>query len=158
MQTQTLDTGTALNQWFDDLVSTLRVHEVALERGVADEQTSEMYTMLMRGNSDEMALNGKRTAQKHFVTNIIVDYLKGSIEGTADVKVDFRKLAFSFNDSEVLVWAEIADDREDLEKALIMAEARINAKYHDFGFDMNTTVVEESDYLPVPSHYLSMID
>ena len=29
----------------------------------------------------------------------------------------------------------------------------INSKYHKFGFDMETTIVESGDHLPVPNHY-----
>ncbi|AQG80179.1 hypothetical protein AWR27_13130 [Spirosoma montaniterrae] len=94
----------------------------------------------------------KVTAQKHFVGKIIVDYIQ--LLG----KRQPRKLAFDFNDSEVLVWAEISDDDAEMERFLILTEARINAKYHDFGFDMTTMLVEANDGMPVPNHYQIFID
>ena len=56
----------------------------------------------------------------------------------------------------VLVWAEINDDDEQMEDKLILSEAKINAKYHLYGFDMESTIVETSDKLPVPNHYRSL--
>lgn len=133
--------------WFDDLVATIRAHELQIETDTASEPVKDIYEKLMSGNTDDMIKGQKLVAQKYFVSKIIIDYLKLA------AKTSLNKLAFDYNDSEVLVWAEIPDDRYDLEKVLILAEAKINAKYHDCGFDMSTTIVEESDKLPIPSHY-----
>ena len=37
-----------------------------------------------------------------------------------------------------------------------MAEAKINVKYHDYGYTVNTTIVEESDRYCAPNHYLAV--
>jgi hypothetical protein len=87
---------------------------------------------------------------RHFVSKIIVDYVR--LLGT---KIP-RKIAFDFNDSSVLVWAEIANDDEAQEREIILAEAKINAKYHDAGFTVDTTVVEERDGLSVPNHFVPL--
>ena len=99
-----------------------------------------------------MAKHSKEAAQKHFVGKIIFEYIQ--LLG----KQQPRKLAFDFNDSEVLVWAEINDDDDAMERFLILTEAKINAKYHDFGFDMTTMLVEACDQSPVPNHYQVFID
>jgi hypothetical protein len=138
---------TSLDPWFDHLVATLRVHQVQLETETASPELKNLYEVILSGNSDQMAMLNKVSAQKHFVGRIVHDYIK--LLG----KRLPRKLAFDFNDSEVLVWAEINDDDEDMEGFLIMTEAKINAKYHDFGFDMTTMLVEVCDQLPVPNHY-----
>lgn len=98
-----------------------------------------------------MARLNKITAQKHFVSKIIFEYLQ--LLG----KRLPRKLAFDFNDSEVLVWAEIEDDDEGMERFMILTEADVNARYHQFGFDMTTTLVEASDEFPLPNHYQTFI-
>ena len=134
--------------WFDDLVSTLRAHELELETDTASKPVRELYDRLIFGNASETFYATKATSAQYFVSRIILDYAKIALD-----LIGVNRLAFDHNDSEVLVWAEIPDDRDDLEKALIMAEAKINAKYHEFGFDMNTTIVEESDSLSTPNHY-----
>lgn len=133
--------------WFDDFISTLRSHQIQLETNTADQELKKFYETVFGGNMDELIHLGKSSAQKYFVPRIIVDYVK-HIANTKPLK-----LAFDFNDSEVLVWAEIDDNNEALEKALLKTEALINAKYHQYGFDMESTVVEAGDNLPIPNHY-----
>ena len=138
---------TNLDPWFDQLVATLRLHQIQLETETASPELREFYSVILSGNDDQMGLLNKMAAQRHFVGKIVYDYVR--LLG----KQQPRKLAFDFNDSEVLVWAEINEDDEDMEGFLIMTEAKINAKYHDFGFDMTSMVVEVCDQLPVPNHY-----
>ncbi|MCF0065135.1 hypothetical protein MUK70_06280 [Dyadobacter chenwenxiniae] len=136
--------------WFDDFVSSIRVDQLALETGVASEEQKHLYETLINGNIQDMMDSGMKTAQQYYIQNMLVDYihLLKKFE-----EAPFLKLAVSFHNSELLVWAEIEDDAEDVEGKLIMAEAKINAKYHRHGFDMATTIVEKCDMLPVPSHY-----
>ena len=139
------DTQTSV--WFDDFVATLRSHEVQLQTGVASSELQNFYETVFSGNADQIVHLGKNMAQKHFVARIIVDFMQ-NIKGLEPLK-----LAFNFNDSEVLVWAEVKDNDEFTERALLVAEAKVNAKYHPFGFDMETTIVEKQDGLAVPNHY-----
>lgn len=138
---------TNLDPWFDQLVSTLRMHQLQLETETASPAIREIYGTLLSGNDDEMARLNKITAQRHFVSKIIFEYIQ--LLG----KRRPRKLAFDFNDSDILVWAEIDDDDGGMERFLILTEAKINARYHDFGYDMTTMLVETSDESPVPNHY-----
>jgi hypothetical protein len=133
--------------WFDNLIATLRQHELQLETGTAPDEMINAYKVLMGNNQDEICKLNKQSAQMHFVSRIIYDYLK-----QLDKNVPI-KLAFDFNDSEVLVWAEVGDDDDQLEKALMRAESKINAKFHPYGFDMETMIVETADKLPIPNHY-----
>lgn len=41
-------------------------------------------------------------------------------------------------------------------KNLLITEAKINAKYHPFGFAMETKIVEESDNFNIPNHYQTL--
>lgn len=152
--TEILDLPKKTNEtdWFDDFVATLRVHKVQLDTYTASPEIRKMYDVLFSGDTDNMALMGKKNAQKYFIRKMVIDYVEFINEQ------DSLKLAFDFNDSNVLVWAEISDDDEVMERSLIMAEAKINAKYHDFGFDMTTTLVETRDHLSIPNHYVSFID
>jgi hypothetical protein len=152
--TETLVLPKQINEsdWFDNFVATLRVHKMQLETYTASPEMREMYNVLFVGDTDNMALMSKNNAQRHFVSKMLVDYV-GFINKKSPLK-----LAFDFNDSNVLVWAEISDDDDVMERSLIMAEAKINAKFHEFGFDMTTTLVETRDYLSIPNHYQIFID
>jgi len=138
---------TGIENWFDSLIATLRTHQIQLETQTAQSDLKKFYETVFAGNADELAHMGKTSAQKHFVPRIILDYLKLTANQPP------LKLAFDYNDSEVLVWAEIDNNNESLEKELLKAEASVNAKYHQFGFDMETTIVEAGDGLEVPNHY-----
>ncbi len=137
----------AIEAWFDNLIGTLRSHQAQLETDTANSEQKKFYETIFAGNADEVTHLGKLAAQQHFVLRIIVDYAK--LIATAKP----QKLAFAYNYSEVLVWAEVKDGDLELEKKLLKAEAVINSKYHKFGFDMETTIVESGDHLPVPNHY-----
>lgn len=134
-------------EWFDNLIASLRTHELQLETETATDEIKKIYEVLMGDDLNSMFKMNKDTTQKYFVGKIIVDFLK-----QLDKNLPL-KLAFDFNDSEVLVWAEVDDNNEIQEKILARAESKINAIYHPYGFDMETMVVEKSDQLPVPNHY-----
>lgn len=134
-------------KWFDELIATLRTHELQLETNTAPKEMKEFYDVFMGNNLDEMFKLNKASSQKYFVGKIIVEYIK-----LLDKNLP-SKLAFDFNDSEVLVWAEIEDNNEAQEKALARAESKINAQFHPFGFDMESLIVEKSDNLEIPNHY-----
>ncbi len=134
-------------KWFDHLIATLKTHQVMLETNTANEELKEFYKMLIGGDIDRISHLNKVYVQKYFISKIIWEYLSL----IKDRKPS--KLAFDFNDSEVLVWAEVKNDNEELEKQLYLAEAQINAQYHQYGFDMTSMIVESGDHLSVPNHY-----
>lgn len=133
--------------WFDQFIATLRVHELELDTQTASSEVKELYDAVMSENIDEMAFVTKALSQKFFVRKIIFDYLK-----MLGQHIPLR-LAFDFGDSEVLVWAEIPNDDGQMESNLVQAEAKINAKFHPYGFDMESMIVEECDGLKIPNHY-----
>jgi hypothetical protein len=134
-------------QWFDELVATLRTHQLLLETETADEDTKKVYDILMGGNALDVAHLSRTLSQRQIIGSILWDYLKIIKDNKP------QKLAFDYNDSEVLVWAEIDENNEQLEKQLYLAEAQVNAKYHQYGFDMTSMIVENCDTISVPNHY-----
>ena len=134
-------------EWFDNLIATLRTHELQLETNTASEEIVVLYRNLINSNFDELLKTNKAITQQHFVSKIICEFLK-----LLDKNIP-NKLAFDFNDSEVLVWAEIGDNDEEQEKVLARAESKVNAMFHSYGFDMETMIVEQSDNLAIPNHY-----
>lgn len=138
-----------IGEWFDSLVESIRTDELLLEADAVSDRKKVFYEHAINGNTDELFRLQKNNTQQYFVTKIIISYA----QHLASLNIPIRKLAFYFNDSEVLVWVEINDNDEETEKALIMAEAKINADYYTYGFDMCSTIVEESDNLEIPAHY-----
>lgn len=133
--------------WFDNLIAQLRRDEVQLDTNTADDAKKSFYDTLINGTAEQQALMNKQFAQQTFIPRIIVAFLK-EIKDTTPLH-----LAFDFDDSQVLLWAVIKDDDEEMENRLILAEAKVNAEFHKYGFAMVSTIVEESDRAKTPNHY-----
>lgn len=143
----TIEAPDKFGVWFDEFVSTLRSHQLQLETETASRELKAFYENVFSGNMDAMLKISKQASQQYFVKRIIVEYLEHLNKDLP------KKLAFDFNDSEVLVWAEIEDNDEQMERNLILTEAAINAHYYEYGFAMTSTIVETEDQMAVPNHY-----
>ena len=137
--------------WFDEIVAQIRTHQIMLETGTATPETAEFYKSMIDGTISEVVKITKDVTRKLVVPQMIYLYLK-QLQNNRPIK-----LAVDYNDSEVLLWAEINDDDEAMEDVLIMAEAKVNAEFHLMGFDMISTIVEKSDCLKMPNHYKNLI-
>lgn len=133
--------------WFEDLIAQLKADQLQLETNTAGQEKKFLYDTLMKGTPTQMAMLSKKMAQQAFVPQIVVAFLK-TIQGQMP-----QHLAIDYNDSQVLLWAVIKDDDEEMENRLILAEAKVNAEFHKYGFDMVSTIVEESDRAKTPNHY-----
>lgn len=90
---------------------------------------------------------GRDLSHQFFIPKILFDYL-------SLVRKDMPlKLAFDMSGSEILIWAEIEDDNFEMEHKLILSEAKINAMYHEYGYDLTSMIVEKSEHLNIPKHY-----
>ena len=147
-------TDGGFGSWFDQFVAELRSHQLQLEAGVASRELRSLYEGLMSSTLADLMRAGKQQAQQYFVTRMLVDFLAELVNHDSGEPL---RLAVDYNDSEVMVWAEINDDEERLERALLLADATVSARYHDVGFAMITTIVEKRDHIPVPNHYRLLV-
>lgn len=139
--------STLKEAWFDEFIATIRTHQLQLETNTAPDGLKQVYDVVIHGSDNQLAELSKMSANRHFTKKLIVEYLK-EVGNKLPIK-----LAFDLDDSEVLVWAEIPNDNEGMENFLLLAEASVNAKYHQFGYDLTSTIVEERDNLSIPNHY-----
>jgi hexokinase len=138
-----------LDKWFDSFIESLQADKFLLKEDLASEGTKHLYGVLMDENIGEMMRLSRSTSKMYFIESMIKDYLTE----LKNKKVNFKKIALDLGTSKLLSWVELSDDDENSEDNLIMAEAKLNAKYKDDGFHVTTTIVEERDHIPVPSHY-----
>lgn len=139
--------------WFEDLIDNLNVDHMLLERGVASEDTKKMYDQLIFGKESEIYATGRMQTSMYFIKGLLKEYFE-SLSQSESKPV---KLGLELSDAKILVWAEVNDDDEIAEGALILSEAKANAKYSDYGFHITSTIVEKSDGLQIPSHYQTVI-
>lgn len=140
---------TRLDQWFDTFIESLKLDNYLLKENLASNETRKLYNVLMDENIGEMMKMTRSTSKMYFMELMIKDYLNE----LAIREVKFSKIALDLGNSALLSWIELSDDDEKSEDNLIMAEAKLNAKYSDDGFHISTTIVENRDCIPVPAHY-----
>jgi hypothetical protein len=133
--------------WFENLIKSIEHDRTMLKTGLATKETEDFYSMLIEGNTTELIKKNREMFNQFLISKIIIDYVK--LLAKEDVKPN--KLAFDYSNSRVLVWAEVNDEKT--EDDLILAQAEINAKYHEFGVNLSTSIVESEDKLIVPGHY-----
>jgi hypothetical protein len=136
-------------KWFDEFIGQLRADQIQLDSGIASTDKQSFYNVMMSDNQDDISMIGRQLSSVYFIKRIVVDYLNEL--NSAACKPE--KLALNYSNSKVQVWAEIKDDDEETENRLLMIEAIINAKYHQFGFNISSTILEERDQFRVPSQY-----
>lgn len=144
----------AIAEWFDGFIGNMKADKLMMEENFVTENTKVFYDTLILGSEASGYMVGRTMSSMYFIRNLVQEYLNELNNSSNKPK----KLALDLNDSKVLVWAEIIDDDDEAENKLIIAEAKINAKYNEYGFNVQSTIVEQSDLLPIPPHYQTIID
>lgn len=142
-----------LDKWFEDLIDDLKSDHFMLSEDMAPEEKKQMYKVLMSNDAYKLMEKTREQSTMYFVKSIVQDYIK-ALSSQKSLPV---KLALGLSDSKILVWSEIQDDNEDMQDALLLAEAKVNSKYHNLGFYINSTIIEQSDKLDIPPHYQKII-
>ncbi len=138
-----------VDDWFTLIIDQIKVDHLLISENVAPKEKKEFYNALMSGNEGDAIFKVRNSSSMFFIESIIKEYLN-------EIKIFGRfprKLALGLSDSKLLVWSEIENNDEIMEDALLIAEAKVNGKYYSKGFYINSTIIEESDKLSIPSHY-----
>jgi hypothetical protein len=158
MNNNIIDTGnqitnSKMDTWFDDIIAQIKTDKFQLETQTADSEKTEMYNDLMTNNLENIFERTNKEFRMFHISNIVIKYLKELIYKLHE-SIDNIKIAFDFSDNKLLVWAVIPNDDEEVyEKALILAEAKVNADYFEKGFCVTSTIVSEEDDLTIPEQY-----
>lgn len=139
--------------WFDEMVSNLRFDQLLLQTEVLEKQKKEVYEAMINGDDEFMHSYARKNSSAFFIKNLIDSYIIELIERNAIP----NKLALELSNAKVLVWAEINDNNDDLEDAMILSAAKVNNEFSKYGFHISTTIVEEEDNLMIPKHYKEVI-
>lgn len=138
-----------IEDWFDNMVSNLRYDQTLIENNIIEEDKKKFYHAMISGDQDFLYTSARNSSSAYFITNMVDAYIKELIQSKSKPK----NIALELSNSKILVWAEIKEDDELMEDALILAEAKINANFSKHGFYISSTIVEDTDALEVPSHY-----
>lgn len=67
-----------------------------------------------------------------------------------------KRMAIYLSNYKILLWAEIKDDDEVTEDALILSAAKVNFDFSKYSLYIASTIVEESDLQDIPNHFLEV--
>lgn len=141
------------NEWFEKMISELRVDQLLIETDALEKQKKELYNALISGDQTFMHNYARKSSSAFFIEKLVGTYL---LEILA-MKAVPKRLAMELSNSKVLIWAEINDDDEKTEDGLILSAAKVNYEFSKYGFHVSSTIVEESDNLKIPSHYKEIL-
>lgn len=136
--------------WFEKYISHIRVDQLQMELGVADTEKTELYKNAIEGNYEEVFKRIRSETSQMLIQKVVNFFLVELFNRRALPE----KLAFSLTPATIIVWAEIKDNDEQVEDAILLAESKVNAYARQFDFSVDTMIVEKSDAIPVPSHYI----
>ena len=135
--------------WFDQMVADIRVDEFLLENDFLEQKKKDIYEAMIKGDHNFMHDYARNQSTVFFIQGIIESYFISLAEHKAKPK----RLGLDLSASKVLVWAEIDNDDESTEDALILASAKVNNDFSEYGFHISSTIVEVDDALEIPGHY-----
>ncbi|MCX6282404.1 MAG: hypothetical protein NTU51_10615 [Bacteroidetes bacterium] len=151
MTTQTIPDTT--EQWFDEFIAFLRSDQIQISAGIAPKEKLDFYNVMMSGDLNKILYASRSLTSVQFIKNILYEFSQELKQRNCKP----LQLSVNYSDARVLVWAIVNDDDENTEDDLLMAEAKINAKYHQFGFHISSTILEASDNYPIPPQYRSIL-
>ena len=139
--------------WFDEFIGNLRAHEVMIQTGTAPKNMEDFYKTMITGSDNQIQAISREISSRHFLTLIITEFLSE----IQSVKDKILNIAINLSNTKVSVWAVTNDDDEESAKKIILAEAKVNAKYYKYGFYIDSMIMEKSDNYPVPNHYQKLV-
>ncbi len=139
--------------FFEDLINGIHFDKLTYDTDTMEAEKRTAYNQMMNGETYELAKTITKQTIPVIVKKLFWDYLqlvKPVFNG------GLNKIAFKLSGAKIFVWADIQNDREDIEDIFIMAEAQHNALNSEHGFRVFTTIVEESDCLEIPSSFTAI--
>jgi len=141
-----------IDNWFAEFIHSIKVDKLSIETSTAKKDTADLYMNAMTGNVREVIKAMRSVSNKYFVEQVTMAFINEMINRKAQPK----KLAFSLTPATILVWAEIKDDDEYTQDQILLSEAKINSEFQDARFSIDLMLVEESDKINIPQHYISL--
>lgn len=141
-----------IDNWFAEFIHSIKVDKLSIETATAQKETADLYMNAITGNIREVVMTMRSVSSRYFIEQITMAFINEIIRRN----VKPNKLAFSLTPSTILVWAEVKDDDQIIQDQLVLAEAKVNSEFRDAHFALDVMVVEESDKIKVPLHYIPL--
>jgi len=143
----------ATKHWFEKTINELAADQLTYETNTIHPQAKEIYERMATGKIDEVMLQMTETLQQYYFKEILGKFFNELFNVRKSKKPN--KLAFDYKGKQIMIWVEIPDNDEKMEDNIFMAEAKANYNFSNTGFNLSATIVEESDHLEIPPHYVN---
>ena len=136
-------------EWFDQLIHYVVTDKQTISLDIATPATKTFWDTIIFGDKLSLMSMIRDKSTQAYISKLVVEY----VNELRAMRAKPVTLLLDHNDSQVLVWAVINDDDDATEVALLKAEAKTNAKNHQYGFHISSTILEMGDNVPTPPHY-----
>ncbi|MDR7132054.1 hypothetical protein J2X69_004420 [Algoriphagus sp. 4150] len=143
----------ATNDWFEKTIVGLSADQLTYETKTLDPQSREFYEQIATGNLSELMQKMTVNMQQYYFKEIINAFFTELFTIRKSKKP--KKLAFDYKGKQIMIWVEIPENDEKMEDDIFLSEATANYKFSNTGFNLSATIVEDSDKLPIPPHYIN---
>ena len=121
-----------------------------LTTATASEYTMSTYNIFLSGDVNHMVALSRKTTETFCYSRLLFGYIKELGKRRANPSV----LAFDYSDSKVLAWAEVpSDENVKTSDKMLLAEAKMNAEFSEYGFHISTMFFEDTESMVKPEHY-----
>lgn len=140
-------------KWFDNLVATIRAHQVQIESGIADDVMKNMYAAFINHDLDKIHELSRESSSRYLISKMIFTFFD-NFKKPGNLPIE---LALQLSNNGVNIWAIVDDYDENAEREIILSTAKTNAAFHDLGLRIDTTILEKSDNFPIPNQFQKVI-
>lgn len=141
------------SDWFEKTIHDLSADKLTYETSTLNSESKGFYEIMASGDVEVLMETVSSTMQKYFFTELIRSFINElfMVRKSSHPK----KLAFDYKGKQIMIWVEIPFNDEKMEDNIFLSEAVVNYKFINSGFNISTTIVEDSDRLAIPPHYIN---
>lgn len=134
-------------QWFDEMVATLRSHELQLETGLASKELAKFYETLRGGSELQLAQLAIEQGERVVVLNLILSVLNALSE------FEIKEVWLNLSQKTLNVWVKTKGRSTEIKKAIILKIAEINASIIESDFFVDEYIVSDKEVITPPKNY-----
>lgn len=140
-------------KWFDNLVATIRAHQVQIESGIADDAIKNFYAAFINRDMDKIHESARETSTRYLISKMLFTFFE-NLKNPESMPLE---LALQLSGNGINVWAVVNDDDAKTERNIILSAAKTNADFINVGLRIDTTILEKSDNFPIPNQFQKLI-
>lgn len=135
-------------QWFDEMVATLRSHELQLETGLASKELAKFYETLRGGSELQLAQLAIEQGERVVVLNLILSVLNALSE------FEIKEVWLNLSQKTLNVWVKTDVKDRAVYRSIINAIAKVNAAIEEIDYFIDVFVIQNRTIAPPKNYFL----